>query len=411
MLRGALAAAGASAAGAAGVAGPARGQGLTAQAERAERVFEVIREYDAQGEHRTGSVADDTCAGWLTRELAGCGLSAKFERFDFTLFSPRRADVLVGVSRRHGVPAFDGGTTGPQGVRGRLGMLGTNAEIAIARIAPSPRGAALEAFEAARRSGKHRAIIVVPERGSSHGDLALINAERFSAPDSTPVVQLAGSHVSALEEAAAAGETCRVIVEADRVPASSVNVTARLRGSEPELAPLVVMTPRSGWFTCASERGGGLAAWLEIARSLDEAPPRRDVLFVASSGHELGHLGLLAYLEWHKATATGAHAWLHLGANLAANGGELIVQASSGEYAELARAALAGQGRAPNSVAPPGTPPLGEAREIATRPFISILGTNRLFHSPDDRFPYAVDLEKTAAIVTALVEVATKLAS
>jgi hypothetical protein len=255
------------------------------------------------------------------------------------------------------------------------------------------------------------AIIVVPERGSSHGDLALINAEHFSEPSATPVVQLAGSHVSAFEEAAAAGETCRVIVEADRTAASSVNVTARLRGSQPELAPLVVMTPRSGWFTCAAERGGGLAAFLEIARALDGAPPRRDVLFVASSGHELGHLGLRAYLAWHKATAGGAHAWLHLGANFAANGGDVIVQASSAEHAELARAALAKHGRAPDVLVPPGTKPAGEAREISSRPFVSIVGTNSRFHSPDDRWPYAVDLEKTVAISSALVEIAAELAS
>ena len=405
MLRGALGAA------CVGAAGAARGQGDDSDAERTERIFDVIREYDAQGEHRTGGYGDDKCAGWLVRELAGCGLSAKLERFDFTLFSPRRADVVVGVTRRHGVPAFDGGTTGPQGVSGRLGMLGTNVEIALARIAPSPRGAALEAFEAARASGKYRAILVVPERGSSHGDLALINAEHFSEPSATPVVQLAGSHVSAFEEAAAAGATCRVIVEADRTAASSVNVTARLRGSAPELAPLVVMTPRSGWFTCAAERGGGLAAFLEIARALSDAPPRRDVLFVASSGHELGHLGLRAYLAWHKATAASAHAWLHLGANFAANGGDVIVQASSSEFAEFARAALAKHGHAPDLMVPPGTKPAGEAREISSRPFVSILGTNSRFHSPDDRWPYAVDLEKTVAISSALVEIAAELAS
>ena len=44
----------------------------------------------------------------------------------------------------------------------------------------------------------------------------------------------------------------------------------------------------------ASERGGGLACWLEIMRAVRNGKPARDVLFVASSGHELGHLGLAA---------------------------------------------------------------------------------------------------------------------
>jgi hypothetical protein len=170
------------------------------------------------------------------------------------------------------------------------------------------------------------------------------------------------------------------------------------------------MTPRSGWFACASERGGGLAAFLEIARALYEAPPARDVHFVASSGHELGHLGLRAWLAWHGAIAESAHAWLHLGANLAAAGGQLALQASSAEHAELARSALVAAGLAPETIVPPGTPPLGEAREIATRPFVSLLGTNPLFHTPDDRWPDAVDLPKTAALCEALTLVATRLA-
>ena len=58
----------------------------------------------------------------------------------------------------------------------------------------------------------------------------------------------------------------------------------------------MVMTPRSGWWSCGSERGGGIACWLEIMRAVHAAKPARDVLFVASSGHELGHLGLDAYM-------------------------------------------------------------------------------------------------------------------
>ena len=54
---------------------------------------------------------------------------------------------------------------------------------------------------------------------------------------------------------------------------------------------------RSGWWGCASERGGGLACWLEIMRAMCAARPVRDTLFLASSGHELGHLGLDAFIQ------------------------------------------------------------------------------------------------------------------
>jgi len=87
-----------------------------------------------------------------------------------------------------------------------------------------------------------------------------------------------------------------------------------------------------------------------------------------------------------------------------------VEKRSSEELAELARAAFVAVKRPPDAVVPPGTPPLGEAREIATRPYLSILGTNPRFHSPDDRWPYGVDLPKTSALCEALVSVARQLA-
>jgi len=405
LLRGALGAAFASLAGGAGA------QTTGARDERMQRIADVIAEYDAQGEHRSGTYVDEASARWVVRELAGAGLSGRLERFDFQRFVQRRADVVCGGERRHGFAAHDGGITGPDGVTGRLGRLGSRAEIAVALVAPSPKPAVLAELERVRIAGTHRAIVVLPERGSAHGDLAVINAEHAATPDATPLVQLAGTHSWPLQTGMQEGAAARVIVEAERAPAEGLNVTARLRGTQPELAPLIVMTPRSGWFGCASERGGGLAAFFEIARALYDAPPARDVHFVATSGHELGHLGLRAWLGWHETLAASAHAWLHLGANFAAVGGQVALQASSAEYAELARAAFASAGPVPELFAPPGSPPLGEAREIADRPYLSILGTNPRFHTPDDRWPYAVDLDKTGAMCDALIAIAGRLAS
>ena len=38
---------------------------------------------------------------------------------------------------------------------------------------------------------------------------------------------------------------------------------ARVAGADAALAPIAVLTPRSGWWHCAGERGGGIAIWLE----------------------------------------------------------------------------------------------------------------------------------------------------
>jgi len=65
-------------------------------------------------------------------------------------------------------------------------------------------------------------------------------------------------------------------------------VTAEIAGTDPALAPLVFMAPRSGWWQCASEQGSRLVCWLEAMRTLAASRPRRTSLFVAMSGHELG---------------------------------------------------------------------------------------------------------------------------
>jgi hypothetical protein len=57
------------------------------------------------------------------------------------------------------------------------------------------------------------------------------------------------------------------------------------------------MTPRSGWWSCASGRGGGLVLFLEIMRAVRKAHTARTVIFTANSGHELGHLGLDHFIE------------------------------------------------------------------------------------------------------------------
>jgi hypothetical protein len=391
-----------------GLARRARAQ--AAPDERAQRVSDAIAEYDQQGEHRTGTPADETSARWAVRALAGAGLSARLEPFAFQRFVQHRAVVmLAGV--RNGLAAFDGGITGPDGVSGRLGALGSAAEIGVAFVAPSPRPEALEELERLRRARHHRAIVILPEQGAKHGDLALLNAEHADAPDDTPVVQLAGSNAWPLAEGARTGATARVIVEAERAPATGLNVVTRRAGADPSLPPLVVMTPRSGWFACASERGGGLTALFEIARALETPTPARDVHFVVTSGHELGFLGLRAWLGEHAAIAERAQTWLHLGANFAAAGGEVIVQSANAELEGLARRAFAAAGRSPEHFVQPGAGPLGEAREIAARPYLSVLGTNPRFHAPDDRWPDAVDLPKTVVLCGALAELARRLAS
>src|SRR5262249_55595717 len=159
--------------------------------------------------------------------------------------------------------------------------------------------------------------------------------------------------------------------------------------------PLVVMTPRSGWWQCASERGGGLACWMESIRAVGAAKPLRPVIFVASSGHELGHYGLDAFLKARPRLIKNATAWIHLGANTAAAGGQMRLQASDDEIEEKMLKALGDATATVRQRAPRGSVPAGEARNIHVGGgrYVSLLGSGKFFHMQQDRWPVAVDAD------------------
>ena len=69
---------------------------------------------------------------------------------------------------------------------------------------------------------------------------------------------------------------------------------------------------------CAGERGGGIAAWLQLAREAPKLFPDHDLAFLCNSGHEYENLGAEEALKAAAPKPTETHFWLHLGANLAA---------------------------------------------------------------------------------------------
>ncbi len=227
-----------------------------------------------------------------------------------------------------------------------------------------------------------------------------------------PVLQVSSRHSAWLTDLARAGRNVRIVAHAARMRTTANNVVAAIAGRDPSLSPVVVMTPRSGWWNCAGERGGGIAGWLEIARAVAARPGRRPLLMVASSGHELGHYGLDEFIARRPGLIRGAAAWVHLGANIGAAGGGVRLQASADEIDALASAPLARAGAHIAQRVPRGTVPAGEARNIHVGGgrYVSLLGTGPLFHSRADRWPDAVDRAAVsqfarafAALTTALV--------
>lgn len=391
----------------------ARSTALFAQKPPSEvprRIARLIREYESQGFHRTGTEVDRISGEWLMAQVRDTALEPARETFSLSRVDPVTANVSASGRQIEGLPLFDGAFTSAEGIRGRLGALGSDAEIGLAETAPNT--AETGALRDARRGNRHRAIVLITQ-GRRPG-LCPNNAESFLHPFGPPVVQISSAEKPWLDELATTRSAVTVVAQVNRTPAEAFNVTASIRGSsDPSLPPLVIMTPRSGWWTCASERGGGIACWLEMMRALREAKPARAVEFVASSGHELGQRGIEVYAERRPNLIKQARAWIHFGANIgAAQEPGNNIQASDDEIEALLAKSMTAAGLSIDRRVPRGTVPNGEAGVVhrGGGRYVSMIGRNALFHNPADRGPEAVDVEMIARIAAAFAMVAKDLA-
>ena len=376
--------------------------------EQIARIGMAVEAFDAQGWHRTGTDVDAASGKWLAAEIERIGLRADLEVFDLSRIVIEKASVETNGRIIEGLPAFDGGFTESAGVSGRLGAAGSDAEIGVLVLDGE---AANRSAEELRRGNQHLALVAITV-GRRPGLMAH-NATHFNYPFGMPVLQVSSEEREFLESAAASGAEVTVTARINRVPSQSSNVLARWSGSDAAAAPVVVTTPRSCWWQCASERGGGIAAWLEVARKVVEAEPIRPVWFVAFSGHELGHLGSDAFLERRPAMPKQAHTWVHIGANV---GGavepDVQIGASDAELLEMGRLSMATVGVTAITLRPAGLVPGLESQEMHSRGgrVIALVGGNAHFHLESDRWPDAVDAKAVAEQANAVANLVLILA-
>ena len=370
---------------------PLSSQPAPVDARRA-RISELIETFDGQGFHRSATTIDNASGAWLRRLAELAGGDARLWPFDLDRVDVGTARLIAGDRTIEGLPFFDGGFTDTSGISGRLGAVGSSAEIALVTLDRAAIGTEGQSIAALRRQASLRAIVAVTAGGMP--GLCPSNARSFTRPFGLPVLQVGSEHQAFVNEVAAGSAPVTVVASATRTPAQAFNVIATVAGEQPDLAPLVVMTPRSGWWQCASERGGGLACWAEALRAVSAARPVRPAIFLASSGHELGHEGLEAFLRARPELIKGARAWIHLGASIGAAGGQMRLQASHDELEAGALRAFEAAGASVGHRVPRGTMPAGEARNIhaAGGRYVSLLGSGSAFHTQQDRWPTAVDV-------------------
>ena len=363
-----------------------------------------LRAWDSQGTHRTATPGDEAGADWLAAEARGLGATVAFEPFAVNRIDVDAAFLDIEGERIPGEKMFDAPDT-PDGRVMALASVGPGladpgeGDIHILELPPT--AVYSPDFSRYRRESKSKALVIIT-RGESPG-LALLNAEAFTKPYGPPILQMPSTERDKILAAAARGAAMRAVVRSRRTGTQARNVVVTIAGRDRTRPPLVVMTPRSSWWQSTSERGGGLVCWLECLRALRANPPARDVVMTANSGHELGHIGLDAFLAqrpgWEK---PGRASWVHFGANIGAAGGQLFIQSNADDLRILVQGALITAGRGADRLADKTVVPNGETRDIhlAGGHYLTLVGSNRLFHLPQDRFPDAVDVPAIARIAS-----------
>jgi len=170
-------------------------------------------------------------------------------------------------------------------------------------------------------------------------------------------------------------------------------------------------------------------------REFAQRRPQRDLLFVASSGHELGHLGIDAFIANRPGIVAEARSWMHFGANIgaallsdrvaqgtddpsrrhaaAAMSVGNTIQASDDRSEAILSSALTNVGLTVSRRVSRGTIPGGEAEAVhrGGGRYLSVIGSNALFHNPRDIGPETVDVRAIARFVRAFVSIAEMLSA
>ena len=368
-----------------------------------QRVARLIQDYDAQGNHRTGTEVDDASAEWLAGQVRQLGLKPSLEGFALNRIDPQLAYVRIGDRRIDGVPMFDAGFTAADGVRGRLGPLGSDAQIGLAETLPYKLSETSETdiLTSARRS-QHKAVLLIT--GGSRPGLFLMNASAFTKPAGPPMLQISSVESAWLSEQAQKRVQVTLVAQVNRKMVQAFNVTVEITGRDRTLRPLVFMAPRSGWWHCASEQGSRLVCWLEVMRVLAAAKPRRNCLFVAMSGHELGFLGINPYLQSRSDLIKRAEAWIFFGSDIGAPRQPNLIHASDDALEQWIETALRNEGLAMDSKEQHSSMARGETGTVQRGGgrFVTLACASQVYHNVADRWPEAVDVSLLARYARAL---------
>ncbi|BBE34143.1 hypothetical protein [Sphingosinicella microcystinivorans] len=278
------------------------------------------------GNKQSGGQGDTAAGHWMAGELEAAGFAVEKPVISVPFFTPQRADIVCGDARAAlwpqpiVVPTPASGVSGPLVRVDAAGRADAPLAGAIA-IVDLPYGRWSSALVKAIRTPVHavfgagaKAAIIITNGPT--GKIIALNADGKTPMFKGPVALLAPLDAEPFLAAAMTHSQATFTLTGKSGRRAAFNVVGRINRGKGRW--LVVSTPRSGWFGCAGERGGGIAAWLDLARRMPAALPGHDLAFLCNSGHEYENLGAEEALKAVAPKPEDTDFWLHLGANLAA---------------------------------------------------------------------------------------------
>jgi hypothetical protein len=357
-----------------------------------------IARYEAFGVHRYGSPAAGAALDWIAEELGRAGLGVTEQSFRIgRQYELESAVLRIGGRTLDVVPQW-----WPPEEPATFDLSAPIAPTGLARLSlPYDRGAYLDD---GHRASLAEAFALKPQAvlldiAHPSGEIFTYNVDQASTPWPVPVLLVAPKDANLLQAGANATVSVRAAYRRD---VAGRNIVARLDRGRSRW--LVISTPVTSWFTSTCERGPGIAGFLAMARLAKQRFIAHDLVFVATSGHEIGHGGMEHFMRDGAPLPAATAAWAHFGASLACRDPILRAIASSAALTPLVDRHFDGI-EGTRFIAEKAA--IGELREVhgaGYANFFGMAGIHRLFHTPADSLA-AVDPARLQPIATAFADV------
>ena len=351
-------------------------------------LYDFVKTYSEFGCHRTGSEEQLATEKWLVDYLDL--ISDEIIKFDYP-YHHFQAETKVRIEGRL-IPSMPLYYEAIGEIHGSSHILTSSIKV-TENESQAYREIKNISSEAKKNGYK---VIIIATKGKTDSLYALNVTPQLK--DTIPVILVPGYEAQKLQSGNLAIDYSASVCEQ-----TGQNIIARFGHHFPESA-VIVTTPMTGWFSCAAERGTGLALAIELANFLGDSMP---VELVLTSAHELGYLG---GFQFANSLDKPPAAVIHIGSCVGAKNPTMNAWCNSSsvifdEYKQLLKKFHISTTSVTNPLSSDSW--IGEAECWAQFgcPMISMAGSTPSFHTPEDKWQNAATEQSLDEMRSVLKEI------